>query len=382
MTTKHIRKLVTLGGFDALVEHCKVSGGEVCRLEGQGSVILFTPGTSIPPFQTSQKKVVRYPLPPRYRADLHNVLMHGSFVLLTNQNYLVSQGIRYSGQAISRLARNNAQGAVTSIEIDVDPMPEVVEETAVLMGPLGHYGHFSIETQERIPTILEWPEALKAVRVVSGHASPAVEKTFDILGVPLGRRFSIQPDKWYRFRRLLVPSIASQRPALSDWPIRKLRHRFPKPRVDSSRSRIFLDRAGMDKRQLGNQGALLPLLREAGFTIVQPETLDLTEQIELFSNAAVVLGVIGSGFYNAVWCRPGTRVAMIVNTGYLSDCMNNCMPGDAEMLFSYFHGLELNPVLLGASESAASGSTGLASYRYDRDVVLPMEYLTRFLEEL
>jgi hypothetical protein len=138
----------------------------------------------------------------------------------------------------------------------------------------------------------------------------------------------------------------------------------------------------MDKRQLGNQGALLPLLREAGFTIVQPETLDLTEQIELFSNAAVVLGVIGSGFYNAVWCRPGTRVAMIVNTGYLSDCMNNCMPGDAEMLFSYFHGLELNPVLLGASESAASGSTGLASYRYDRDVVLPMEYLTRFLEEL
>jgi hypothetical protein len=94
--TGQMTKHVVLGNAHAFVDHCVSSGGSVEWLRGQDSAGIFFPGHAIPPYPREQMKGLVWPLPPRYRADLRDVLMHGSFLLLTNQDTLVSQGVRYS----------------------------------------------------------------------------------------------------------------------------------------------------------------------------------------------------------------------------------------------------------------------------------------------
>ena len=45
-----------------------------------------------------------------------------------------------------------------------------------------------------------------------------------------------------------------------------------------------------------------------GYALVSMENLSLFEQMSLFYNATHVAGFSGSNIYNAIWCKPGTKV--------------------------------------------------------------------------
>ena len=82
--------------------------------------------------------------------------------------------------------------------------------------------------------------------------------------------------------------------------------------------------------------------RQRGWTAVDPETLPLAQQIQLFSSARAVCGVHGAGLTNMVWCPPGCRIIELMADNYLNGCFESisaCLdvqhaylvfPGDAE----------------------------------------------------
>ena len=72
-------------------------------------------------------------------------------------------------------------------------------------------------------------------------------------------------------------------------------------------SRLAIGRRGA-YRALANEGALQDAMRDRGFEILYPESLSLPEQARHFREASVVVGPGGAGLFNAVFCRPGTRV--------------------------------------------------------------------------
>jgi hypothetical protein len=71
-------------------------------------------------------------------------------------------------------------------------------------------------------------------------------------------------------------------------------------------------------RSILNEAEILENLRGYNLTIVQTEQLTLRQQMDLFSDAAMIIGPHGAGIQNALWAPQGCRVLELVNVRYFS----------------------------------------------------------------
>ena len=56
---------------------------------------------------------------------------------------------------------------------------------------------------------------------------------------------------------------------------------------------------------------------ENGYAIIQPSGMPMDEQIGLFASATHVAGLLGTGFYNGIFCKRGTKfTAIMINPKY------------------------------------------------------------------
>ena len=67
--------------------------------------------------------------------------------------------------------------------------------------------------------------------------------------------------------------------------------------------RLFVIRAGTDRRRLRDEAALAARLQRHGFEAVDPGSLPFVEQIKLFASARIVVGVHGAGLTNMIFSR-------------------------------------------------------------------------------
>ena len=93
-------------------------------------------------------------------------------------------------------------------------------------------------------------------------------------------------------------------------------------------------------RKVVNEDALCAVLRNHGFEVLYGEELSLSEQIDIFSSAATLLGVHGAGLMNAIFMHSGSKVIELrknengpTNVGYwhLADSLNHS--------FYYYNGI-------------------------------------------
>ena len=54
-------------------------------------------------------------------------------------------------------------------------------------------------------------------------------------------------------------------------------------------------------------------LKEKGWMVIEPSTLSLSEQVEIFASAKVIAGIHGAGLTGIVWASPGTKVLELCN---------------------------------------------------------------------
>lgn len=76
--------------------------------------------------------------------------------------------------------------------------------------------------------------------------------------------------------------------------------------------KIFL-RRNSGTRKVTNSIDLEKLLVSQGFVIAEPEKLTFLQQVKLFANAKVIVGATGAAFANAVFCKPGTQVGILIS---------------------------------------------------------------------
>lgn len=75
--------------------------------------------------------------------------------------------------------------------------------------------------------------------------------------------------------------------------------------------KIYIRRnSGM--RKVVNIDEIEELLVERGFVFVEPEKLTFLQQVKLFKNAKIIVGATGAGLSNAIFCMPGTHVAVFM----------------------------------------------------------------------
>ncbi len=67
-----------------------------------------------------------------------------------------------------------------------------------------------------------------------------------------------------------------------------------------------------------NEDAILAALKPWGITVVEPDRIPLREQIELFSDAGLIIGPQGAGIQNCLWAPRGCRVMEFISPRFFS----------------------------------------------------------------
>ena len=75
--------------------------------------------------------------------------------------------------------------------------------------------------------------------------------------------------------------------------------------------KIFLHR-NSGTRKLANAAALKQLMVSRGYVIVDPGELTFLQQVKLFNNAKAIFAPTGAALANAIFCKPGAQVAVLM----------------------------------------------------------------------
>ena len=98
------------------------------------------------------------------------------------------------------------------------------------------------------------------------------------------------------------------------WSINWLRQKFLKNKNNKkNKNRIFIDRSDSKNnhcRIINNDETLL-LLKKLNFKIYQLSKINFIEQVKIFNNANIVVGVHGAGLTNIIFCKKKTKILEI-----------------------------------------------------------------------
>ena len=180
-----------------------------------------------------------------------------------------------------------------------------------------NYYHFLFDSIARFGILEECLPDATIDAVVVPHASGYQRQLLELARIPGPW---IQPRRGLTVKadRLLVPSNPNWAlecpPATLSWLRDRLR---PRPGADGPR-RIYLTRGtAPNTRRYVEEPQLLPHLEQRGFTRLDPGTLSVQEQIDVFSGADVIVAPHGAGLTNVAFSPPGVRVLEMFASTYV-----------------------------------------------------------------
>jgi hypothetical protein len=139
----------------------------------------------------------------------------------------------------------------------------------------------------------------------------------------------------------------------------------------ASPRRLFVSRRTRSRggyRTLRNEDALIAALVPLGFTAIEPEFLPLPEQMRAFAEAEAIIGLGGGSMFNAVFCKPGTKVLDIEST-----------PVNMDRHANLFASLGLDYGMIIGAEDQAVPAPSHPSWTLDLAAAMPR--IREFLED-
>lgn len=202
--------------------------------------------------------------------------------------------------------------------------PAHIAGRAILIRHMKHYGHLLTDLLGPIAFAISRGHISQAnpVTVVHAHADNPVTTAF-IEGlvrmglvrsvVTLGREDSCQADSFLQAE--VLASSGEHRYALSEiTPL--LREIFAqaysdRPQPAFKGGRVYVTRGDAKLRKVAGEAELIELLRQRGFHIFESRWDNHPEQLAVFSNHDLLLGVHGGGLANIIFSKPESRLVEI-----------------------------------------------------------------------
>jgi hypothetical protein len=164
-----------------------------------------------------------------------------------------------------------------------------------------HYGHFIGDCLCRIYAGEVCDALFNDVKVIISGGDGADFQTYFLQAAGVPERSIVRMHGMVRCRHLLLAtqSLGVERyaspTAAQLWS--RIRDRCAARDVGLP-DRLYLSRSGIGRRRLVNEHAVETIFERHGFAIIRPETLPVSVQVALVSNALLVAGTGGSGMFN------------------------------------------------------------------------------------
>lgn len=151
-------------------------------------------------------------------------------------------------------------------------------------------------------------------------------ETLALLGVPLDKILWIDRGVHVRCESLILPPEPTTREQteVHPWALAALRDDLlplaALPAEKRPPELIFIRRAAARRRRLVEEAEVEARLADRGFVGVTLETLPWREQVGLFREARVVVGLHGAGLSNLVFSPPGASIVEILPDAWRNPC--------------------------------------------------------------
>ncbi len=186
-----------------------------------------------------------------------------------------------------------------------------------------NYGHWLVEGLPRLALVEERFNLADLDYIVSAHHGRAMGEVYEdslaLFGIRRDQIVEIGEEP-VAVDRLIYPSPMTEHPwhiaprcvsVLEQLAARVRAHPCGRPRVYVSRNKA-------SRRRLLNEAELLPMLRQHGFLVVEPEFLTLYQQIGLFRNARTVVGNLGAALTNVAFAE-GSPTLFTLTSPFMQD---------------------------------------------------------------
>jgi capsular polysaccharide biosynthesis protein len=256
----------------------------------------------------------------------NNLRVMGSVTCITEDNQIFDGQLRpFDESSFLALAglhhsdmRQGANGQIVS-ERAQQPPTFVPGKTLLLPdGGLPMHYHFLYDFLPRL-WIRQQPEfADLKVAVPNLIDLPEVGILNDFYGVPTSDLliYDVEGPGTVFESAYLVPNFTTDywtMPEVIEMPRRALTlATAPKSEKLRNARKIYVSRRNIKHpRHLINEDELVRQLEKLGFVEVFPDEHSYAEEMYIFNNADVVVGVFGSGMANTIFCRKGTKVLIL-----------------------------------------------------------------------
>ena len=243
---------------------------------------------------------------------LDNAMVVGRGAVITQRGEIIAD--QFLPARVAKYTASVVDGAVVfGPLLGKDPLPTGYAKRPVFlcMGPSDKsFGDWIMEYVPRLA--LAKAAELDCEVLVHKHLPPNFIDMLKSLGVRPDRIVVQNDGQAVLYRRLYAPSWPAgiREQPMADW-LGVFRD-MVRPSSSSAGPLLYLSRKHLSNRPLLNEEEICDLFVRRGFQEVNPDTLSLSETLELFANPACIAGPWGSAFENVVFSRrPPIAVALI-----------------------------------------------------------------------
>jgi capsular polysaccharide biosynthesis protein len=158
---------------------------------------------------------------------------------------------------------------------------------------------------------------------LTNYRFPFQHETLSRLAIPDDRILDPANYSHIQAKQLIVPSFPASISWMPGWVCEFLRRVFlEEEAIANSKKieRLYISRNHTANRRIINESEITNLLDQFGFQTVVLESLSVTEQAALLSQASVVIAPHGGGLTNGVFCQPETKVIELFSPNYVYPC--------------------------------------------------------------
>lgn len=202
----------------------------------------------------------------------------------------------------------------------VEHVPGTVLNLAT-RGTVTNYYHFLYDAIGRYGVFEEAMPGTEVDAIVVPHGAGYQRQVLELSGIARDGVRLLQPERGvtYRADRLLVPSTPNQDLDAPRWVTEWLRKRLPATTAAGELPRrLYLSRGqAPNTRRYVEEPQLWPELEKRGFVMLDPGTVTVQEQIDIFHGAEIVVSPHGAGLTNILFGTPGLAVLEMFAATYV-----------------------------------------------------------------
>lgn len=179
-----------------------------------------------------------------------------------------------------------------------------------------NYYHWLIDSLARIHLLKQscWYDRVDWF-LIPGNRLNYQRDSLRMLGIPEEKMIIADRETHIQADVLLATTYVRYYEHLPAWCCNFLRESFLKPETFTGLEThpfVYISRKDAKRRLIVNEPELLQLLDEYGFRSFELTSLSFSEKIQLFHQARVIVGTLGAGHTNLVFCKSGTDVLEIL----------------------------------------------------------------------